>query len=302
MVLEDQWLDLVLPYSSGAFGGELDVLTVLHPDRFKAWKSVTMMGARSDQTMTHLLWSRLFGQRFADHPVQHGLPTRHVNGHRLTLKYFWQSRATRSMLAKKAKGGGTMQAAMCRSVAEYFGARPFLWSLPQPRDHGGVKDRFWQGGGDAFDPKLRLPGRSFGLNTWRDHHNLALLSVINLSPDQYRLLGLLGLSEEDVFEALSCTILYQDLLRSSMRVPTATAAVECVIPCLPSAAGLERVLTGCSVQQMPEHLVPQLAEPGRRGPKPSGTAMDPAERQRKSRAARRAQMEQEKQRQREAAD
>jgi DnaJ domain len=302
LVLEDQWLDLVLPYSSGVFGGELDVLTVLHPDRFRAWKSVTMMGARSDQTMAHLLWSRLFGQRFANHPLQRGLPTHHVNGHLLTLKYFWQNRATRSMLAKKAEGGGTMQTAMCRSVAEHYGTRQFLWSLPQPRDHGGVKDRCWQGGGSAFDPDLRLPGRSFGLNKWRDYHNLALMSVVNPSPDQYRLLELLGLPEEDVFEALSCTILYQDLLRSSLRVPTAKAPVECVIPCLPSAAGLERVLTGCAVHQMPVHLVPRLAEPGRRGPKPTGTAMDPAERQRKSRAARRAQMEQEKQRQREAAN
>jgi hypothetical protein len=106
-----------------------------------------MMGARADQTMMHLLWSRLFGQRFANHPLQRGLPTHHVNGHLLTLKYFWQNRATRSMLAKKAEGGGTMQTAMCRSVAEHHGTRQFLWSLPQPRDHGGVKDRFWQGGG-----------------------------------------------------------------------------------------------------------------------------------------------------------
>lgn len=146
-------------------------------------------------------------------------------------------------------------------------------------------------------PEAQASGTQF-----RAEHNLALLFVVNLSPDQYRLLELIGLPEADVFEALSCIILYQDLLRSSLRVPTAKAPVECVIPCLPSAAGLERVLTGCAVHQMPEHLVPQLAEPGRRGPKPTDTAMDPAERQRKRRAVRRAQMEQENQRQREAAD
>jgi hypothetical protein len=39
---------------------------------------------------------------------------------------------------------------------------------------------------------------------------------------------------------------------------------------------------------MPEHLLPTPAEPAKRGPKPSGTAMNKAERQRKSRAARRA--------------
>ena len=77
LVLEDQWIDLVTPYSPRVFGGELDVLTVLHPDRFKPWRSITLMGARADRTMAHLLWMRLFNQRFAPHPLQHGLPSKH---------------------------------------------------------------------------------------------------------------------------------------------------------------------------------------------------------------------------------
>ena len=112
-----------------------------------------------------------------------------------------------------------MQSAMCRTVAEHFGSRPFLWTLPRPRDAGGVKDRFWKGGGTAFDPKLRLPGRSFGLNDWRNYVNVALLSVINLSGEQLRLLALLGLNKEAVFDAMTATILYQDLLGRAFAYP-----------------------------------------------------------------------------------
>ena len=114
------------------------------------------------------------------HPLQAGLPSEHTNGHRLTLRYFFEDRATRAMLSRRAQSGGTMQQAMCRSVAEHYKGRPFLWSLPQSGADGGVRDNFWKVEDGAFRPKLRLPGRSFGLNQWREHHNLALLSVINL--------------------------------------------------------------------------------------------------------------------------
>jgi hypothetical protein len=299
-VLEDRWKDITRAYSPHAYGGEIDILSILHPDRFRDWQSMTMMAARADATMTHLLWSRLFNQGFSEHPLQTGLPSQHINGDRLLLRYFRQDRATRAMLARRAEGGGTMQAAMCRSVAAHFKGGPFLWTLPQSGADGGVRDNFWKAEDGAFRPKLRLPGRSFGLNQWREHHNLALLSAINLSPSQYDLLDLLGIPPDDVFEALSATILYQDLCRSSIRDPAAHERVECIVPCLPSAAALARLLPGCDVQIMPEELIPVLAEPAKRGPKPSGTAMSTAERQRKSRAARRAATEHAKERARES--
>ena len=267
-VLEDRWKDITRAYSPHAYGGEIDILSILHPDRFKSWQAMTMMAARADATMTHLLWSRLFNQRFSEHPLQTGLPSQHTNGNRLLLRYFRQDRATRAMLARKAEGGGTMQVAMCRSVAAHYKGRPFLWTLPQSGVDGGVRDNFWKADDGAFRPKLRLPGRSFGLNQWREHHNLALLSPINLSPSQYLLLDLLGVPPDDVFEALSATILYQDLCRSSIRDPAATECVECVVPCLPSAAALARLLPGCRVKIMPEELIPVLAEPVKRGPRP----------------------------------
>ena len=114
--------------------------------------------------MTHLLWSRLFGQRFATDPLQAGLPSEPTNGERLVIKYFFQDRASRAMLARRAQTGGTMQQAMCRSVAEYFKGRQFLWTLPQSGADGGVRDNFWKAEDGAFRPRLRLPGRCFGLN------------------------------------------------------------------------------------------------------------------------------------------
>ena len=133
--------------------------------------------------MTHLLWRHLFHARFIEHPLQHTLPREHTNGHRLTLRYFFEERATRSGLALGATSGESMQMAMCRSTAEYFGRRKFLWTLPQPSERGGVKNEFWnRGRGPAFRPKLRLSGKSQGQNQYREHTRLALLSVILFTP------------------------------------------------------------------------------------------------------------------------
>ena len=262
-----------------------------------------MMGARADQTMAHLLWSRLFGQRFTNHALQRGLPSHHANGHRLTVKYFckiaprgrcWRRRRRRWYHAGRHVPFG-------RGVLWYA---PILVELAAAARSGWRKGSVLAGRWRAAHlTQSSLPGRSFGAEHVGGHHNLALLSVINLSPDQYRLLRLLGLPEEDVFEALSCRLPVPRPATLQLTGSDSQNRSRVRCPMLArSAAGLERMLKGCEVRQMPEHLVPQVAEPSRRGPKPSGMAMEPAERQRKSRAARRAQMEQEKQRQREAAD
>ncbi len=47
---------------------------------------------------------------------------------------------------------------------------------------------------------------------------MALLSVINFSSDQQRLLEFLGVDPVAAFEAFSVTSLYQDLLRGNLRV------------------------------------------------------------------------------------
>ena len=74
VVLEAQWRDLVEPHSPRIFAGDLDVLTILHPDRFKPWRSIMLMGARAHRTMLHLLWSKLFATRSSStrfRPVSH---------------------------------------------------------------------------------------------------------------------------------------------------------------------------------------------------------------------------------------
>ena len=86
LVLADQWDDLVSRYSAHVYGGQLDILAIVHPDQLAPWQSATIMGARAQKTMLHLIWSKLFRQDFGTHPLQATLPARHTNGHRLTIR------------------------------------------------------------------------------------------------------------------------------------------------------------------------------------------------------------------------
>ena len=147
--------------------------------------------------MTYLLWTRLFGVRFKPHPMQNLLPAEHVNGHRLLLVYVWTDKATRTF---PETSGPHSPAAACSRVSA---TRSPLTSA-SARSSGACRDparragsnRFWQG--DGFDQKLRLPGRSHGLNDWREYHNVALLSIVNLQPEQYTLLHHLGVDGDEV--------------------------------------------------------------------------------------------------------
>jgi hypothetical protein len=299
---EDAWVDLTSGARPKVLGGELDVLCVTHPAKFKPWRSVTIAAARVRMSLTCLLWERLFQQPLCVHSLQPRLPQRHVNGHRLAIRYFFEERATRSTLSLSSTTGDSMQGGMVKAVAEYFGDREFLWSLPQPTDKGGVKNTFWHNGrGPAFKPTLRLGGKSFGQNVYREHTRLALLSVILFTPGQYQLLLALGLTQEEIDQAHSWTILYQDLLRSAIRDEQGDE-VEVIVPCLPSAKALATEFDGCTIARMPDHLIPQRAGQQKRGPKPREHKMSDAERQRKSRANRRARAEREREKQAENAD
>ena len=156
---KNRWDDLFLPYEARAFSGQLDVLTVINPAKFRPWRDFSVMGAFASTSLTCVLWNKLNGQRFTEHPLQPVLPDEHDNGWRLRVLWFFEEKSTRTYLAQQSTDGISMQVAMCKSVATYFGDAPFLWSLPQPGDgEKGVKDKFWNRGKGAGVPAFAQAG------------------------------------------------------------------------------------------------------------------------------------------------
>jgi hypothetical protein len=246
-----------------------------HPNLFRGFRSFSMMAARANKTLLHLLWTKVFGVHFAPmEPLQSKLPTKHTNGHRLTIYYVWEERQTRSSLQHKMKNGKTAFMSMCDIVATIFKDLDFVWSAPQPAEDGGISNSFYSSNKEKhrpFDPALRLPGKTHGLNRFRKYHHIAILSVMNLKPDTYELLKLLGLTNEEIDSAFGGTALYQELLRTALRdIPEQLiqepprfrkdySKVFAFVPDRWSADQLAMELPGCTVERVDESFVPTPA-------------------------------------------
>jgi hypothetical protein len=110
---------------------------------------------------------------------------------------------------------------------------------------------------------------------------VALLSVVNLTPQQYELLHKLNLTNEEIDRALAFDVAYQDALRCNLRDIASTRAVSITVLDEATARELADKFPGCQVERYPEDLLPlAVNRPGRRGPAPSGRARTNAERQR----------------------
>jgi hypothetical protein len=151
---------------------------------------------------------------------------------RLTIHWIYEEPATRAFLARKTPNGDTLFMATCDAVATFYSRqkyKPFLWSAPQPgvdRDREyGVEDNFWARRSrrtkrvNAFNPLLRLPGRTHWLNreAFLKTYNVALLSVPNFTPAQYDLLHTLGLTDIEIDRAMQFDVAYQDMARCNIR-------------------------------------------------------------------------------------
>jgi hypothetical protein len=221
LVPADQWDELTSPRMPGTklqFAGHLDVMTIVPPTWFQHYRSVTVMGARCLSHLTTLVWQRIWHVEFHE-TDRFNLPRKHNarQAARLTIHWLFEERTTSSFLARKATRGRTTFLATCEAVARFHAGKPFLWSAPQPGDgrQHGVRDDFWQRHGEqlpAFDPMLRLPGRTHGLNHPRflQIYDVALLSVTNFSPNQHEMLHALTLTDAEIDRALSFDVAYQD--------------------------------------------------------------------------------------------
>jgi hypothetical protein len=303
LVSRAQWLGLIATTPDGRytrstdkqFGGALDLAVVLLPELFQHYRSATVMGARLDRTMAHVLGAKLSNVEYRPHPLQARLMPRHtaVQGKRLQIFYVFEERATRKFLASQADDGKTMFRSMCDGIAKFFSGVPFIWTAPlaRPGSQHGVESGFFTpsaSGHQAFAPALRLPGRTHGLNKFRTYDNAALLSVVNFTPNQHAVLGAMGLSDDEINRAFGYNIIYQDALRCSLRDREARDPVTIVVPDRATAEDLAQDFPGCQVEALPAVLVPALAEKRKPGPQRSGNAASSTDRVRAKRARDRA--------------
>ena len=318
LVRRDQWDELTADWAQRIVrgrtqhAGHLDVLTLVPPHWFREYRSVTMMGARATTHLTTLIWQKQWhveftlDQRF-NLPLKHNLR----QSRRTVIHYIYEEPVTRAFLATKSANGETMFLATCDAVARFHARlryKPFLWSAPLYGDDKeyGVKDTFWAQRGrgvsrvNAFNPLLRLPGRTHGLNreVYQRTYNVALLSIVNFTPAQYELLHRLGLTDAEIDRAMMCDVAYQDALRCNLRIASDNHAIRITVLDRRIAEELATMFEHVRVLKYPDAAVPVTRR--KRGPgrpasgRPQQTSTERSRARRAKEAARRAQQQEQK--------
>jgi hypothetical protein len=316
IVRRDQWDELTAEWAQRMVrgrtqhAGHLDVLTLVPPHWFRQYRSVTMMGARALTHLTTLIWQKQWHVRF-EPDRRFNLPLKHGarQSKRTTIHYIYDEPVTRAFLARKAANGETMFMATCEAVARFHARlryKPFLWSAPLPGEDKeyGVSNTFWleRSNGPrirAFDPLLRLPGRTQGLNheIYQQTYNVALLSIVGFTPQQYELLHRLNLTDEEIDKAMMLDVAYQDALRCNLRVMQSRAPIHITVLDRRIAEDLATMFENVRIMRYPEVAVPETRGKGRGRPssgKPHQTSTERSRARRARDAARRQQQAEQK--------
>jgi hypothetical protein len=233
LVSEDAWYDLNMGGLKKKLNGVLDTMIITHPAAYGDYREVVMLGARLEDTMAMVLWQHLFHVALEPHPLADRIEPTHTTK-RLAVHYVYEDRADRTFLSKENGDGDSMFAEMAVAIAHELVNRDeqALWNAPQPgidKQHGvksdffaplgrkyGVKPR--AGKGMPYHKDTRLPGRTQGLNSYLDRHVIALLSVLRYTPEQHKMLSMLGLTPEQIDRAFQFNNNYQDALRGNIRI------------------------------------------------------------------------------------
>jgi len=221
-------------------------ISMLRPGAFH---NAILLGANIRDSMVYHWLTRFHGYRFVEHAaIKSQLRSFPVDtGSRLMISYFIPRRhASKSLYQKTATTGVNLLDEMDRMALESFGSQPFLYVANNKR-----KSIL-----DDQAKATKIPVVSHGLNRYGKFSNIYFSAALNREPRHFDMLKALGFDSEHVHAATAHEVLYQCVLRTSLRDPDSTATVHAIIPDEPSARRLAQLAGATEVKQLGSLYVP----------------------------------------------
>lgn len=217
----------------------LSVFLVLSAKIFKAFKSITIAGARFEETLLYQLWS-IEGVEFQrDQDFEENLRYQeHSGGERLQIHFGYEGDWTKSFLNRDNRKA---LVALINAAKELFGSEDFLWM-----GNNDVPSKLI----GAREESHRLSGAPFGLNGLQHHSNMLILSALNPRSEHYRFLEWKGIDAATVKTATYRHSVYQAVMRCSIRNPGCNKPVCIVVPDKVTAEWLSAIFQGSTVQNL----------------------------------------------------
>jgi hypothetical protein len=229
------WTDFSERRSYGKKGSctRIYFLSMLNP---KLFEGNTLLGANIEDSLlyqwlsnyhdvqfkrNHQIYKNL---RFTEHPPE--------TGERLRINYLLKGRGFSKYLAGKelGKGGRTWMDGMDKAALDYIGDRKFLYAINN--DYTGQLRGHPNG--------TQIPVISHGLNEYMNYNLIYFPVALNRAPRHLSMLNQLGLDDEMVKDSTIHEVIYQALMRTSLRDPNSKQVIECIVPEYAAAERLAR--------------------------------------------------------------
>jgi len=231
---------------------------VLQPSIFKDYNSTTIMGACLEVSLLYQLWSNA-GVVFEPHKeiTKNLRYSEHTNGGRLEVYYLTDEKWSKKYASKSDNVSSNNEIAL-NAAKTVFGDERFIYLVN--KDASDKASGIFKGM-DA-DP---LPYSPHGLNSYSDYDNVMVIASFLPQPYHQRFLGNKQINADAVRDAIHNQIIYQAVMRGSLRDPKSTKKTKVLVPDVHIAEYLENLFPGCSLVKVDgQKLIPKA----KRGRKP----------------------------------
>ena len=215
----------------------LSVFSLLKPDIFEGFRSVTVVGACFKDSLLYRYWSSKLGVKFVPAANDNLRYEQHENGYELTI--LWAIEQNWSKWVMRQKEGQVLKM-MEEAVLGEFGNSSFLYAQNKGHDlFRGIKNAEC------------LPNAPHGLNSFQHIRDVAFLPARNLTPAHGKFLQrMMGLTENDIRTAIHRQVAYQTVMRGALRDPENHEAKRIFVPDLGTAEWLKSLFPGAKLRKV----------------------------------------------------
>jgi hypothetical protein len=202
-----------------------------------------MLGANFERSMLHEWFWRYYRVRFRTfEPIKTRLRALATSGREIRAHYFLDRSFFSKHKAKQAgDDGAAIIEAMDREAASALAGDPFLYVTNNDRDALSLEET---AGG------RRMKVGCHGLNRYDGFHNIYFSAALNREPRHLRMLKALGFDLAYVHEATTHEVIYQSVMRTSLRRPEATDPVTMIVPDHSAAMRLQELIGATKVTKL----------------------------------------------------
>lgn len=195
------------------------LLSMLNPNLLTG---TTLLGANIEKSMLYAWMTRYHSVNFEQHyEITSSLRGNTIDPSRLRITYFLDDKLWSKSIKKKAYENNTYCGYIQDYVAKEFADTEYLLIDNNDQTRNPLED---------IKNCNRIPVVSKGVNDYQHINAIVNLAALNRAPKHVTMLGQLGISQKTINESTPFEVLYQNLMRTSLRNPDSTEIVDLITP------------------------------------------------------------------------